>query len=1173
MTVKCSRCAVSNREGARYCRACGQRLAPRCPACGTVLDAGSAYCDHCGGAVGRDEAAAPAVDYGEPRSYTPRHLTERILAGRAALQGERKVVTVLFADVASYTALSEALDPEDLHRIMDGCFRILLDEVHRYEGTINQFTGDGVMALFGAPIALEDHAQRACRAALSMQAAVGAYGQRVRAETGVAFAMRIGLHSGPVVVGAIGDDLRMDYTAFGDTANLAARVQQAATPGEVWVSEPTRHAVRAYFHDEFAGDVMLKGKAGPRPLYRLLGERRGVQTRFEAGLAQGMTPFAGRAREMAVLGAAFGRARGADAQIVDVVGEPGVGKSRLLHEFQGTVAGEASIVTGTALPYGRRVPFLTVIDVLKHALGLVDGAPADEVRARAAERTGRDMAAAMPFVLHLLALRPDDAQFQALSPEGRKFGTFEAVKSLLLGVAERRPLVVILEDVQWMDKTSEEFFTYFSRCLGDHRVLMLAAYRPEGAPPWTHEVRYQRLGLETLDRAAAAAMLRNVLAGAGLEPSLEARIVETSGGNPFFLEEIVRDLRDRGDLVERGGRFEGRRPLHELQIPETVQGVLAARMDRLGEELKGPLQVAAVIGRRFPVRLLQRVLDAGDDLGRHLETLADLGILHEEAVYPELEYAFAHALIQDVAYATLLRQRRQAIHGRIARAIEAEHAADLETHDEALAHHWESSDEPGRALAYLVRAGEKSGRTQAADAAAHHFTRAMRLLDTARAPRDDRVLLRIRLGRADPLHASGDIEGSLNDYREAIRLARALGDEPTVLQCYARVPGLIYNTTFKDEVPELCDAGLALARKLGDRGAEAQIAGLYAYWRYLWRHTQEQQALEDALALATAAGSSQAVFLVRTLLGVTERWAGRPQRSLRATEGLAEALQSAFNIYLASSLSFIRGWALTDAGRYHDAIEHLTRWIALVERNAIVTASARCYNGLGWTHAEVYDLDRARALNRRALEQAIALGQSPALVISAAEMRAMAETNLAENSLELGMLDDAWDRVARFEAVARDPAYDMLRHRWSSRMDDVRAAILLRRGDLDGAQALLEPGLEAAVRRGMAKYAGRKHRALGEVMARRGAPERAERHLHDALGALEGVGNPRQLWTTEAALARLYRQTGRHDLARARWEVARRLVVTTADALRDEALRATFLGAAPVREILEQAAR
>jgi len=330
--MKCPECGYENLEGAKFCNECGNKLALPCSECGKLNPAASKFCNECGfdfRKPQKDSEPTAPVDYSQPQSYTPKFLADKILTTRNSIEGERKIVTVLFADVANYTSMAEKLDPEEVHQLMDRCFKILMDEIHGCEGTINQFTGDGVMALFGAPLAHEDHAQRTCHAALSIQKAIGDYGERIRKDCGVDFNMRIGLNSGPVIVGSIGDDLRMDYTAIGDTSNLAARMESMAKPGTILLSGHTHKLARDFFEFEPLGEVEVKGKEEFQAVYELI-KASEVETRIEAAVAKGLTKFVGRGRELGSLGEAFEKARSGSGQIVGIVGEAGVGKSRLL---------------------------------------------------------------------------------------------------------------------------------------------------------------------------------------------------------------------------------------------------------------------------------------------------------------------------------------------------------------------------------------------------------------------------------------------------------------------------------------------------------------------------------------------------------------------------------------------------------------------------------------------------------------------------------------------------------------------------------------------------------------------------------------------------------------------------------------------------------------------------
>ncbi|UCF84670.1 MAG: AAA family ATPase [Desulfobacteraceae bacterium] len=686
----CPTCQFENEADAKFCNKCGSKLEIICVECGIANRHGSQFCKECGYDLTKPPKPS-SIDYSKPQSYTPKFLADKILTTRSTMEGERKLVTVLFADVANYTAMAEKLDPEEVHQIMDECFKILMDEIHKYEGTINQFTGDGVMALFGAPVTHEDHAKRACHAALLIQKALNSFRERLKQDFGVEFMMRIGLNSGPVIVGSIGHDLRMDYTAIGDTTNLAARIQQTAKPGEIYISQETRNLIQDYFQIDPVGEIPLKGKAELQSLYCLIAERRGVRTRFEAGLAQGVTELVGRHDEMETLLAQVKRANNGEAQIVDVVGVAGVGKSRLVYELQKALGDQVTFLTGVCIQYGGNINFLPMIDVVKASFGIEEEMNEEEAGNRIEMKATGSRTPMIPFYRNLLSYKVDDPVFNNLQPDGRKFGMFEAVKDLLLALTQEKTLVLFLEDVHWIDKISEEFFAYFSRCIPEYPILMLTAYRPECTPPWAKSSYYHRLHLESLGSKYSIHLVHNKLGGLALDSELEQKIVEKTGGNPFFIEEIVQELRDRGEIVKAGDRFICNRPIDQLQIPGTVQTVLAARMDRLNDELKRTMQVASVIGRDFAFRILKSITELGDELRDLLKKLVGLEILYEKALYPELEYIFKHALTQEVAYDSILKQRRKAIHVRIARTIEELYNDRIEEYCELLVHQYERS--------------------------------------------------------------------------------------------------------------------------------------------------------------------------------------------------------------------------------------------------------------------------------------------------------------------------------------------------------------------------------------------------------------------------------------------------------------------------------------------------
>jgi class 3 adenylate cyclase/tetratricopeptide (TPR) repeat protein len=1171
--VKCLNCGGENSQERKFCRACGAKLVLACPQCDFENLPGDSFCGGCGHPLA-PPVSPPPIAYSTPHSYTPKFLAEKILTTRSALEGERKLVTVLFADVANFTALSERLDPEEIHQIMDGCFKILMDEIHKYEGTINQFTGDGVMALFGAPLAHEDHAQRACYAALTIQNALAEYGKRIKREVGLDFRMRIGINSGPVVVGSIGDDLRMDYTAIGDTINLAARVQQAATAGEVWISRDTRNLVQGFFQEEFVGETALKGKAQPQKLFRLVSGHPGIRTRFDAGIAGGMTTFVGRRLEIETLNAAFDRVKEGEARVVDVVGQAGVGKSRLVYEFQNSIGSNATILTAICVQYGRIINFLPAIDVVKGAFRIREGMDEDAIGHQIADRSTGGLATMIPFYRNLLSLRVEDPQFNSLNPEGRKFGTFEAVKSLLLSLSTEKPLVLFIEDVHWMDKISEELFTYLSRCIQGHGILMVTAYRPEVSPPWAQGAHYQRLGLETLGSDVSLRLVRNLLGGLPLEPALEQKIMEKAGGNPFFMEEIVRNLLDRKDLVRAGDRYVCSQPIEQCAIPDTVQGVLAARMDHLSDDLKQTLQVASVIGKDFAFRLLKSIMELGEELRVRVTNLVGLEILYEKTLYPELEYIFKNALTQEVAYESLLKQRRQEIHGRIARAIEELYASRLEPHYELLAHHYERSGEAEKAIEYSILAAEKSNRSMAAQTACVFFSQALNVAGSAHISLDPDRYRRIHQGLASASVDVGDINAALENYGKAVDVCRKHGMVAQEMEILMEGGVARFFTPMeREEAIKFYEEGIARAREVGDKGAESQILSVKGLYLSGLGHLYEGYNIAvEAEAMAIQAGDPRVVVATRGLRAFAERWRGRPGKAVELTEGPTDALGKTFNLNQLSSFIYFRGLSLAEIGRVEEAMSALKHGIDLCEKLGSPIHLGRLYNTLGYCYGEIHHPEEAWEWNLKSEEIARRLmEQYPMRGLIAGEIVAMATVNLMENLFDQGRTEEVWNRIKPFEEESKSPDYNRSRDRWQARLDFLASLILLQRGKIDEAEARITRNLEMAQREHAKKIEGRFLRLLGEVQMKRNESDNAISSMGEAILILEGVENPRQLWEAHASLASAYDELRRESEARAQWTTAAGIIHKTAKGLSDRTLQKGFLNARPIQEILSKA--
>ena len=708
-------------------------------------------------------AASPAVGRATaqeraPLSYTPKHLADKILTTRSALHGERKHVTVLFADVAGFSPLAERLEPDDLHQIMDGCFAILTDTVHYYEGTINQYTGDGIMALFGAPITHEDHAVRALHAALDVQAALRGYGATVQQQLGMPFQLRLGLNTGVVVVGRIGDDLRMDYTAQGDTVNLAARMQQQAPPGAIWVTEATYRLASATFVWKELGALPIRGRSRAVTGYELRG-RQTSRSRFDAAVRQGLTRFVGRDPELQRLLEVWAQAQRGHGQVVSVMGEAGFGKSRLLYEFKQHLAQTGvHYVEGTCFTYGESMSYLPFLDIVRACCGLEELTVETDAKRRLAARLTMlhlEPSAVAPYLHNLLSFTGEKDLFTKLTPDLVRQRTVTALTALVVAEATHRPLVLILEDVHWIDKATEEGLGALVEAMVALPLLLVLVFRPEYLHAWAGRAYHAQITLSGLARAGGSAMVcasltkpyavrvlleplspaqstvmaQDILGVEAIPAEIEQLIVSKTDGNPLFIEELTRSLLESGSLVQTPTGYILTRPLQSLDVPTTVQGVLLARIDRLPEDLKQVLQTAAVVGRVFHYALLASVLQNSSELEALLLQLEDLEFIYPTSVAPQREYSFKHVLTQEAVYSTLLRPKREEYHERIGAAVETLYTERLDEYYELLAYHYTRSANTDKAVEYLDLANQRAAKTNAMAEAYAYFAEAMRLLD------------------------------------------------------------------------------------------------------------------------------------------------------------------------------------------------------------------------------------------------------------------------------------------------------------------------------------------------------------------------------------------------------------------------------------------------------------
>ena len=763
--IRCRFCQHENPAGARFCNECGAQLAP------------------------------PTITR-EPRSYTPRHLVEKILASQSALRGERKLVTVLFADVVRSMDLAERVDPEEWHRLLDRLFRILAGGVHRYEGTINQYTGDGIMALFGAPIAHEDHAQRACAAALDLAQELGALADDVRRESGLEFAVRMGLNSGEVVVGRIGDDLRMDYTAQGHVVGLAARVQQLAPPGGITVTEHTARLAAGFFDFLDRGEQGLKGASAPVRVFELRGSGH-IRSRLESSRERGFSRFVGRERELALLDTGLREAQAGRPQVFLITAEPGAGKSRLCHEVIER-AGGVALHHARALSHGRMLPFHVVVALARSLFGLDEGASASDVR----DAVSRGLASTQPDQIaldlwaELLGVSNHVPAASAIDPEVRRARLFQSLLDVIRTRARRELTLLWVEDLHWLDTASEAALKMLTEHLltpesADSSVVLLATTRPEYRPVWSSRVH--GLSLSPLAFEASRHLLDDWLGSDDMLAPVRARIEARARGNPLFIEEMIRSLVERGVLRGERGAYALAAPIEEITLPETVQAVLASRIDRLADRDKEVLQAAAVVGQDVSIAVLHAVMDLpAAQLAASLERLSTAELLGP-AESPG-EHAFRHPLAQEVAYRTQLLDRRRATHAAIARALLSIHGAAAATHAALIAHHFDEAGERLEAARWHEQAGRRVARSDPADGV-RHCRRVTTLLAAVPESRETLILeLTSRIALLEIGRIAGIEEHEAQDlFGEARAVAERLADKAGhafLLASYGRLCGL-----------------------------------------------------------------------------------------------------------------------------------------------------------------------------------------------------------------------------------------------------------------------------------------------------------------------------------------------------------------------------------------------
>jgi class 3 adenylate cyclase/tetratricopeptide (TPR) repeat protein len=1085
----CPECQFDNPDDSNFCFECGQKLEQKCPQCEKALPVGVKFCNECGHKLtAKSTPSQKEFSFDEKldkiQRYLPKGLTEKILAQKDRIEGERKQVTVMFCDMEGFTALSEKLGIEEAYSVMDQIYEILIHKVHDYEGTVNEMTGDGIMALFGAPIALEDAIQRAIRSALSIHREMTKFSDKKKqGQVNIPpIKMRIGIHTGPVVVGTLGNDLRVEFKAVGDTVNLASRMEGLAEPGTTYVTEDTFKLSEGFFRFESLGENDIKGKEKPIKVYRVIAPSTS-RTRFDVSAERGLTAFVGRGRELELMLDGFERAKGGRGQAFSLTAEAGVGKSRLLYEFRKAVASEhVTFLEGRCLSYSSGVAYHPVIDFLKANFDIHEGDGDFEIREkvkRGLKVLGADEASTLPYLLELLAVKDSGIHKILMSPEDRKNRIMEAFKHIALKGSEIRPLILAYEDLHWIDKSSEDVLKYFLESIPGARVLLIFTYRPEFVHTWGAKSYHSQVMLNRLSNRESLMMVSHLLGTEDVERNLEEFILEKAEGVPFFLEELIKSLKDLKIIEKEDNRYRITKDIKEVTIPATVQDVIMARVDSLPQEMKGLLQTVSVVGRESGYDLIKRVTGLTEqELLPQLSVLKDSELLYERGIYPQSTYIFKHALTQEVAYNSLLLKRRKEIHAQIGGDIEALYPDRLEEHYELLAFHYGRSAKADKAVKYLDLANQKAAKVHAMEEAKAYFDEAMALLDALPETEENR--------------------------QQRISLL--------VNQ------GIVFFLLFKSpEYYDLLTRYEPMARRLGNPELLGALYARLGHCEFSFGNIDQAiQTLTKAAELAEASGNVEETGYAYVFWELSHLDRGDYDRVLALKEDVLRTMEHQFNLLFHTYALSAASRAYGCLGRWDEAVEEAQKALSVAEEfldNSLISWSA-------WNLSIAYTWkgDLARALEYGEL----AAQKAPTPVDKAWAQRSLGWTwcRSGDTTRGIELLTTVLPifRAGRFITGEIPLTCFLGEGYWLA-------------GEDEKARQMLEEGLEMAQRDGVRYELGFAHRLLGEISLKT-SPAQAAPHYEKSIAIFQEIKAKNELAMAYAGYGRLHKTQGEIALAR-----------------------------------------
>ena len=1156
--MQCPDCQHENPQEALFCMQCGANLERKCPSCNAQYPVAARFCMQCGYNLAAEVGPSPT----KPQ---PDQVPE----------AERRPVTVMFCDLVGSTTLSGQLDPEVWREVVQAYQAVAADAITREEGYIAQYLGDGLLVYFGYPATQEEDALRAVRAGLGVVGAMEDLNERLQRDYDVQLAVRIGIHTGLVVVGQMGHESRQEHLALGEVPNIASRLESLASPNAVFLSGGTYRLVQGYFVCQSLGPHTLRNVSQPVEVYQALRERIG-QTRLQVATERGLTPFVGRQQELAVLRGYVEEVQRGRGQVVFISGEAGIGKSRLLLEFRRSlVDAGATWREGHCISFGSHISYLPFVDLLKQTFEIDESDDEARIIQRVDEGThawDAESRRAVPYFKFLLSVDPGDSTVAMMDPIERAAGIFDGLRTLLVQESRQGAVVLVIEDLHWIDDPSEAALTALMDVVATIPVLCILSYRPGYTHSLGERTYYSRLALPHLPPEEGVTLIRGVLQVETLPPELGDLIANKAEGNPFYIEEVTRSLLENGLLCPVDGGYSLERPLDQIRIPDTIQEVILSRIDRLERQAREALQLAAVIGREFTVRLLKRIAELEEQLDGLLGDLKGVELIYESAYLPELAYMFKHALTQDVTYGTLLVKRRQELHRRIGAAIEDLYSDRLVEHFEVLAYHYAEGEDWPKALDYLVKAGDKSTAAYANQEGLDYYAQALEVCELL-----EDAVLDIAASTAEKsawlnFFATTDYSSAAADFDRMRTCASRLEDRHLEGRALAfRGMSELWDHNF-----EVAEKSLRMALAVADEGFD-DVRLLGNYWlafvlMVINRHPETPPLLRKVEELTQKVDDPVSHALWVVLGSHVPTWAGRFGEALAIFERWRDAAEKIRLVVappgLASFLVVVNRWceALTLGvmGQYQAALTLLEDVVELGERVGEVAYTTRAYNTIGWLYRELEDHPRAIEWNTRCVEESVRIKAR-----SKTEVRANAQINLGDSLLALGHLDEAEGYFQQVEHVIRHPQPEdrWMLWRYAQHLFHSYGELWLTRNDSGKALAYADECLALAEQSNSRKNIVKGRRLRGQAFLTQGKLAEAEREIATALKVARQVGNPPQLWKTYAAWGDWQAAQRRPDEARRAYRNALSVIEEVAASLADQALKDTFLQSEHVQSI------